>query len=120
MGKSATDLEKNPIILDSGGPQPPVNKLIKSLMIVGGKKLELLTRTNKAIVSAINCGGIYRYRFHSGYISDRIEQLERISVAVDGKGRDELIRAVQAGGAMPDSYYEGAGGRAPDYAINDE
>lgn len=120
MGKSASDLEKNPIILDSGGPQPPVNKLIKSLLTVGGKRLELLTRTNKAIISAIDCGGVYCYRFKSGYIRDRIEQLERVSVSAGGQGRDEMIRAVQAGGAMPDSYYEGSGGRPADYAINDE
>lgn len=120
MGKSAADLEKNPIIVDSGGPQPPVNKLIKSLLTVGGKKLELLTRTNKSIVAAVNCGGVYVYRFKSGYIAHRIEQLERLSVSAGGKGRDEMIRAVQAGGALPDSFYEGSGGRPADYAINDE
>ena len=40
------------------------------------------------------------------YMRDFSAQLMRFAVSMDGKGREEQIAALQAGGKLPDSYFD--------------
>lgn len=86
-------------------PDPPVSKGLGYLTTVEGTSMEVLTRTTPKIVRAIDAGTVYVARYQSAYIQKRIEQIERLAVSNGGLGRDELIRMIEAGGRLPDSYY---------------
>lgn len=97
----ATDGPRN----NGNRPDPPVSKGLGYLTTVDGTSMEVLTRTTPKIVRAIDAGTVYVARYGSGYIQKRIEQIERLAVSNGGLGRDELIRMIEAGGRLPDSYY---------------
>lgn len=106
--RSAQDLLDNPMTDESttSARTPPVNKAISYLAVTDGLNLEILTRTNRPIVAAIDAGTVYTIRYRSRYIMQRIQQMERLAISSDGLGRTEMIEAVRAGGSMPDSFYQ--------------
>lgn len=120
MSKPPSDLLTNPLPDESmsSSRTPPVSKAISYLAITDGKLLETLTRTNSKIVSAIDSGTVYVYRYRSNYVLSRIQQIERLAISSDGLGRSEMIEAVRAGGAMPDSFYQPDTGPA-DYDLGE-
>lgn len=106
---------------ESSGQEPPVSRGMMHLTTTRGAELEILTRTSVAIVRAIDAGSIFAGRYRSSYIQSRIEQMERLAISNDGQGRDEIIRVIQAGGRLPDAYYQAAGRLAQfDYPADDE
>ena len=104
--KKATDMLEDPFRFDPTRPDPPVSKGMGYLTKTDGLALEILTRTNKDIVAAIAAGYAYAVRYNSPYIKNKIEQLERLAISAGGKGRQELIDVVHAGGALPDAFYD--------------
>lgn len=118
MAKSPSDLLTEPLqdAAMSSSRTPPVSKAISYLAVTEGQQLEILTRTNRQIVAAIDAGTVYVYRYRSNYILSRIQQIERLAISSEGLGRSEMIEAVRAGGAMPDSFYQSEGSPA-DYDI---
>lgn len=120
--------KKSPMEIGNGGPQqdrgrpdPPVSKGLGYLMTVNGMGMEILTRTRPKIVRAIDAGTVYVYRYCSPYIQGRIEQIERLAVSDEGLGREELIRMIEAGGRLPDSYYAmGQPRPVVDYRVEDD
>ena len=107
MARSASDLLDDPAFIEdsTSAKVPPVSKAISFLSVTDGDLLEILTRTNRSIVAAIDSGSVYVYRYKSAYILSRIQQIERLAISTGGLGRSELIEAVRAGGSMPDSFY---------------
>ena len=84
----------------------PFREAIDLLAVTGGKELELFSRMTYQIASASTVGYNMMFRFNSGYVAGRIEQLQRLSVSIKGQGRDEVVRSLQAGSGVPDAFYE--------------
>lgn len=108
MAKSAEDLLDKPMVAKERGSKPdaPVTVVLNNLTTVEGKKLEILTRTNPNLAEAAQVGFIFSRMFGSQYVASRVELIERLAISMDGKGREEQINALQAGGKLPDSYFE--------------
>ena len=109
--KSGEDLWNEPNISAIPGAvqQPidtPFNQVIDMLSVTEGKKLELMTRANKAMADAMSIGYGMVFRFGSGYVGERIDQLKRLAVSMGGKGRTEIVQSLQAGSGVPDSFFE--------------
>lgn len=91
----------------------PVNTVLANFMIPSGPGLELLTRTTPNLARAGEICMIYGTMFKQEdgsmgipYMRDFSAQLMRFAVSMDGKGREEQISALQAGGKLPDSYFD--------------
>lgn len=91
----------------------PVNTVLNNFMIPSGPGLELLTRTTPNLARAGEICMIYGTMFKQEdgtmgipYMRDFSAQLMRFAVSMDGKGREEQISALQAGGKLPDSYFD--------------
>lgn len=91
----------------------PVNTVLSNFMIPSGPGLELLTRTTPNLAKAGEICLIYgtMIKQEDGsmgipYMRDLFAQLMRFAVSMDGKGREEQIGALQAGGKLPDSYFD--------------
>lgn len=114
MGRSPMDLAKNPEPpKTSGKPDAPVTVVIRDLMTDSGKPLEILTRTNPHLAKAAQICYIFGHQIAdengelgNQYVNSRMEQIERLAISMNGKGRDDLIAALNAGGRLPDSYYQ--------------
>lgn len=108
MAKDASELLGAPQTLAraSGKPEAPVTTVLNNLTITEGRKLDILTRTNPALANAAQIGLIFRRMFGSEYVADRVQLIECLSISMDGKGREEQISALQAGGTLPDSYFD--------------
>lgn len=118
--KSATDLLDDPqgdFEIDES--DPPVTKGMGFLATTSGPRLEMMTRTNRAIVAGISAGAAYCQRYNSRYIKARVERIERLAVSTGGLGRSEMIQMVGAGGPVTDAYYDRKGGVASDFAVED-
>ncbi len=101
---------------DVTSTDPPVTKGMGFLASTSGPKLEMMTRTNRAIVEGISAGQAYWQRYNSSYIRGRVERIERLAVSTGGLGRSEMIQMVGAGGPVSDAYYDRSSGSA-DYAV---
>lgn len=91
----------------------PVNTVLSNFMIPDGPGLELLTRTTPNLARAGEICLIYGTMIEAEdgtpgipYMRDLFAQLMRFAVSMDGKGRQEQIDALQAGGKLPDSYFD--------------
>lgn len=106
MPRASADLKKQPVIVTTGElPEPPINRVTDELTHTSGEDLELSARVNPRLVNAVQVGFIFSESLHSDYVRGRIEQMLRLSVSMDGKGRQELIDTLSAGGQLPESYY---------------
>lgn len=105
---SASDLKRAPkidIITQSGAPELPVKAVSEKLSAESGNKLQLNTRANPKLVSAVAFGHVYVHRFNSTYVAGRLDEVMRLAVSMSGLGRQEQIELVRAGGAVPDAYF---------------
>lgn len=108
MARTASDLLADPhaVTPRNSKPDAPITVVLGNLTTVDGKKLEILTRTNPNLAEAAQIGFIFSTMFNSKYVSNRVELIERLAISMDGKGREEQISALQAGGKLPDSYFD--------------
>ncbi len=119
--KKASDLFDEPVISEPRSPDPPVSRGLGYLMTTEGRRLEIVTRTNRHIIGAIDAGISYYARYKCDFIIGAIERLERLAVSSGGKGRQEIIGIVQAGGQMPAEFFDGGGGVQPfDYPVQED
>lgn len=117
MKRSSSELANNPVYLGKNIPDPPVNKAIAHLTITDGEMLEEMSRINgQDMVNALSIGYIYSHVYGSSYVKGRIAQLLRLSISKSGLGRREIIDVVDAGGKLPDAYYNGEGKKTSFYA----
>lgn len=112
--KSPQDLLRDPPgVKTKGKPDPPVTVVLGDLMTTGGERLELTARLNVTMARAVQIGYIFSTmlkcpvtgRVGSDFVKGQVEQIMRLSVSMDGKGRRDLIDALQAGGRTPDSFF---------------
>ena len=96
---------------------PPVTKGMGFLATETGPRLEMMTRTNRAIVSGVVAASAYVARYNSSYIDEKRNSLMRLAISNGGLGRSEMIQMVSAGGQMSDAYYDKADNRQADYPV---
>lgn len=91
----------------------PVNTVLSNFMIESGPGLELLTRTTPQLAKAAEVCLIYGTQIKledgaagSPFVRDLWAMIMRMAVSMDGEGRKEQIEALQAGGKLPDSYFD--------------
>ena len=119
--RMSTDLLNNPDMPEIGDMpenlgETPYDKAYNLLSSVGGKNLEIMTRTNPRLVQAATVAYNITASFGSPYIRGKIDQLLRFAVSMKGEGRKEIVDSLRAGGDMPDAYYEAqvsGGSKAP-------
>lgn len=114
--KDPTDLLSNPQAAASkrDKPEAPVSVVIGHLMHEGGKPLELTTRMTPGAMRATQISFIFATQIKCPYSKDKgsefmtemMSQIHRLLVSSGGKGREDLIAALQAGGHLPDAYYQ--------------
>lgn len=105
---------------------PPVNIVLDNLTTEGGKRLQLMTRSNPSLVKAARVSFFYATQIKGDnnkdigipYAMEHLEMCERYAIALDGQARRELIDTVKAGGQMPGEFYENDGGGAS-YSLDD-
>lgn len=115
MAKSPASMEYDPT-RSTQTKEAPVQTAFKCLTIESGFGLQLMTRTNPIMVKACQVSYIFdkalKYRDAQGnlnygnpYVAGYVDQIMRLAVSMDGKGRNEIIEALGEGGKMPESYY---------------
>lgn len=129
MKKDPIDLGRHPQAppTKNGKPVPPIAIVLDNLMTEEGERLELLTRANPNLVKAAKVALFFSSQLLDddgttigiGYAKKQIEQAMRFAVSLGGRGRQEQIDALNAGGHMPDSYYQ-QGGRGAQFVLDDE
>lgn len=118
MPRSPSSMEYTPRTSSASNREAPVQSAFRYLTATEGELLQLMTRTNPYLAQAAQIGFIFdkvllmpndRDQLEVGcaYISDYCSQLERLSIAKDAGGREDIIRALGEGGKVPESYYEG-------------
>lgn len=126
QSRDATDLLDRPDIPEVGDmpetvPDTPYAMAFDMLSALRGEKLEIMTRTNFRLVQAAQVSYNMIAQFNSRYIAGETEQIERFAVSMGGKGREEIVESLRAGGDMPDAYYEAqtGGPRGPPKTFTD-
>ena len=101
-------LDSNLVFEDDtpSGGDTPFDRTYDALIITGGKKLELLTRTTPKLAQAVSVGYTMIYNFKSAYLQGKIDTLMRLHVSMGGKGRAEMVQSLQAGSGVPGEYYD--------------
>lgn len=109
MSKSPMDLESNPIINLSGQktPELPIRTTTKILTQTEGRGLKQNTRTTPGLVNAVMFGFAWVQRWGDDYVGNMLDDLMCLAISRDGKGREEQIECLRAGGSVPDAYYGG-------------
>lgn len=121
MTRHAPELEKHPLFLGGGGSNvAPVTRGIDNLTTEEGARLELMARVNNPeLARAVLIANIFTNVYGSKYVQSLIDKDLRLSVAIHGAGRREIIDVVDAGGNLPAEYYTGTGKKLKVVGIDD-
>ena len=92
-----------------------VTDVVGRLTTESGPQLEIMSRTTPRMVEAAQVGFIYSSMLGSAYVSRRIDQILRLGISASGAGRNDMIEALKAGGAVPDAYYRENEGKGYSY-----
>lgn len=103
------------IQLKESSKKLPVTDVVGRLTTETGPQLEIMSRTTPRMVEAAQVGFIYSSMLSSTYVSRRIDQILRLGISASGAGRSDMIEALRAGGAAPDSFYKDDGGKGYNY-----
>lgn len=112
MSKTSIDLEKNPIINFGANktPELPIRTTTNILTQTEGRGLKQHTRVNPPLARAIMFGYAWTQRWNDQYVGNMLDDLMCLAIAMGGKGREEQIECLRAGGQVPDAYYGGKPG----------
>ena len=89
----------------------PIKTTTKILTQTEGRGLKQNTRANRGLIEAVMFGYPFIQRWpEDTYVPNMLDDLMCLSISIDGKGREEQIQCLSAGGQLPDAYYNTAGG----------
>lgn len=106
---TAEELLNAPIITqnDYQGPaSTPFDRAYGSLTALGGPQLELMTRSTKRLAIALNTAFPMVFNYRSPYLRGKVDTIMRVHVSRGGKGRAEMVQALQAGAGVPGEFYD--------------
>lgn len=87
----------------------PIKTTVKVLTQTSGRGLKQHTRATKGLIDAVMFGFPYVHRWEDDYVSDMLDDLMCLAIGMDGQGRKEQIDCLNAGGQLPDAYYNNEG-----------
>ncbi|MBQ1293220.1 MAG: hypothetical protein IIY21_04235 [Clostridiales bacterium] len=79
-----------------GGVDTGYDRALNILTVTEDDPLELMTRTTPILAKACAISYSMTATFRSSYVYGRINQIERLSVSLGGKGREEIVRSLSA------------------------
>lgn len=94
----------------------PIKTTTKILTQQEGRGLKQNTRATKGMVEAVMFGYPWAQRWKDGYVINMLDDLMSLGISMDGEGRREMIQCLDAGGQLPDAYYNTEGGKRQDTA----
>lgn len=93
---------------------PPVNIVLDNLTTESGKRLELTTRSNPAMVKAAHVALFFATMITDDdgtlgikYVKEQLEMVERFAVSSKGESRREYINALKGSSMDLDSANDG-------------
>lgn len=89
----------------------PIKTTTKILTQTEGRGLKQNTRANKGLIDAVMFGYPFVARWGDPYVTNMLDDLMSLSISIDGEGRKEQIQCLDAGGQLPDAYYNTEGGQ---------
>lgn len=89
----------------------PIKTTTKILTQTEGRGLKQNTRANRGLIDAVMFGYPYVQRWNDDYVKNMLDDLMSLSISIDGEGRKEQIQCLDAGGQLPDAYYNTEGGQ---------
>ena len=103
MSKTSADVLSNPVPPPNqmgGGEGRPqkFDRAYDALTATHGPMLQMMTRTTPNMRRLEDTAFILRWRFDSDYIGERLNEVERLAVSEDGRGRTDIIDVVKASG----------------------
>lgn len=106
MPKSPQSLKRSPKLAIRSKPDLPINSVVRELVNQSGPALETTTCCTRELAYAAAMGHLYgsTISFGSIWVTSRIDQLLRLAISIDGRGRQDLIAALAAG-QIPGEYY---------------
>ena len=100
-------LINNPVFLNKGQPEPPVNVAIQHLTTLEGPELDIMCNINNdAMARAQGVLQIYVDIHGSEYMKKRGELLKRLSNSRNALARGQMIEVIKAGGNLPAEFYQ--------------
>jgi len=91
----------------------PIKTTTKILTQTEGRGLKQNTRATRGLVDAVMFGYPFVQRWQDDYVLNMLDDLMSLSISIDGKGREEMISCLEAGGQLPDAYYNSMGENRP-------
>lgn len=106
LAKSPQSLKRSPKFAVKSKPDLPINSVVRELVNQSGPSLEMTTNCTQQLAYAAAMGHLYGsdISFGSDWVKSRIDQLLRLAVSINGRGRQDLISALAAG-QIPGEYY---------------
>lgn len=98
-------------------PELPIKTATTTLTQTEGRGLKQNTRANKGLIEAVMFGYPWVQRWDDEYVGNMLDDMMCMAISADGQGRRDIIDCLDAGGQVPDAYYNTAeGGRRGDTA----
>ena len=92
---------------DYQGPNStPFDRAYGALTSLSGAPLEIMTRTTRKLAVAITASYTMIANYKSPYLRGRMDTIMRAHVSQGGKGRSEMVQALQAGSGVPGEFYD--------------
>lgn len=106
MAKSPQTLKRSPKLAIKSKPDLPINSVVREMVNQEGAPLELTTRCTQQLAYAAAMCHLYgsEISFGSEWVNSRKNQVLRLAVSIEGRGRQDLISALAAG-QIPGEYY---------------
>lgn len=92
------ELMQNPILPPGGdgSAETGFDKAINVLTVTEDELLELMTYATPITFRASAVAYSMIHTFHSGYVSGRYNQNNRLQVSYQGRGREQIVKALSA------------------------
>lgn len=93
-------------------PELPIKTATNTLTQTEGRGLKQNARVNRGIIEAVMFGYPWVQRWGDAYVGNMLDDMMCLSIGLDGQGRRDIIDCLDAGGTVPDAYYNNADGNA--------
>lgn len=91
----------------------PFDQVFSAFLTTRGEVLEMMSRTNRSVAIAAYRNHTRLCKYNTDFDNAEHDFLFRLSISTGGKGREEMVKALQSGSGVPGEYY--GGGRSGGY-----
>lgn len=86
-------------------PELPIKTATTTLTQTEGRGLKQNTRANRPLIDAVMFGYPWVQRWGDDYVKNMLDDMMSLAIGVDGQGRRDIIDCLDAGGQIPDAYF---------------